>query len=1247
MKRLAPTVAVSLTVFTLVLTAGCSIGQAAGISLASTEPIVDFGPLVPGDGPVAVERAVQLRVLSPSSPWSLSVQSGGDFQNVGDPSRKLPVARLEWAVHDVGTPGVWTPMRMDPALVTGGDLPTGDQAKTISLDYRMRVTWDDDPSPHPYRAQIFYTVSAGADIATSYASPNPFRLGQDPSTEIAYYLDGNAGDPSAEVCLAIRDAGGALVYERCVAEQPPGWKRFSWDGRDVGGKLSGVGQYRYEVRTGTQRVLASGIVELQDPSSEPLTTAALDGSQNPQVDRPLDLMVWADPPVWKIGDLVWLGATIVNRSSRTLADVRVYLDLPKGVTALTSSDHQRQDQQEPSERHERDVVEERVSASRPSWVLDALAPGEQRLVWLRAVVQPHAAGTEQSRYVPIRLRATAEDSFGTVAASAESAVAVQTGLFGQDGWVVGQVIYGAEHGSENVPQHAPQNEPQHESKHPPEHRFEAEEPFFTGVHGVPGVTVTLENGSSATTDRHGWFRIPAPAGLRRVRITGFASTPDSPALDPPAHSRWVDVPPGGTAWVQLVVPALKHVTSSQQESSDARSDPPFLHGMAQLGVRLDGQGSGLYTDKGADFELEARLPDSVLYLSGGAHRNRLNVWETRPTRLLWKGHRLVVAYGSRELPTQLSTQLPGQLAIGAHFTASGMAGWLLSWVEGGVDVSAFWGSVAQRNTTLPESIAAPTTDIPENAAKVDELVGLVTTVDAGGTRLVSRWMSASTGFGRTDFADLEWTRGVRVALSASSEVHSGLQTPEVGYRLSTGWTIQAPLLRAVQLEASYTWGKYRQQLGSPYASPGFHVNGDLERRLTGTDRVHVLWGMFADEQRPLHLSSVGMAWERESTHGLGWRLEWTWPSLRVAGDSGAAAPVVRARFAHTLTPPTSPTVRTSLELDPSSQALTVTSVDGDLAKSSLTLRRTGRDPTTAVGDPPQTLTMELGREAHEGGSDHSWGLRALLNDATGLVAGGIAWRRTARVGNGGRGMAFREWEWEGEWAWGRGAPVWIGAGLGAGTGMAEVQQTSPVSPASSPLPMTRPYEEQASAEDGQVPGAGYAEWQHLRLHVGTTYSHGTLHVELDVRRQYGEKAALPHSGRQAEGPRLEAPQIGEKLDATLLATGLFRLPPKWTLSLTWVERNLLSDATEVNTRQVQARLAYIVDEGAEMFVDAAAVWQMDNRLGTSRVPARSAGLGVRYRLTEQLWLTVGYNEGGVAHLLPDGLYARLSLGFGP
>lgn len=242
---------VVLTVFT-----ANGLCWAGSIGVTGGTVVVDFGQISPQDSPHLIPLASQFLITAPAEPWYLSVCSDSHFRT-SEGEAVLPAERLQWAVHSDQKPNQWNPFGTNAQVVASGSVPTEPGGHRVALDYRLLVGWDVPATREPVTLSVEYTAGATADIYSSYASPNPFRLDQGEAVAIGFYL---LQTGPQTVTLTVSTLSGEPVYQRQEVLEGGGWQSLSWTGVRDGGGYVGSGQYNYEVVVEGEVVAAGTIV---------------------------------------------------------------------------------------------------------------------------------------------------------------------------------------------------------------------------------------------------------------------------------------------------------------------------------------------------------------------------------------------------------------------------------------------------------------------------------------------------------------------------------------------------------------------------------------------------------------------------------------------------------------------------------------------------------------------------------------------------------------------------------------------------------------------------------------------------------------------------------------------------------------------------------------------------------------------------------------------------------------------------
>ena len=226
-------------------------------------PTLDFGQISPLTSPAIWTRAIHLEVLGSGQPWTLYVQSRGDFAVPGR-SQTMPVSRLKWARAVEGVPPNWSPVTTSAQEVARGSSTGSPNRTEVWLDLRLDAAWD-DPVPAPgekYRGELLFTVSAG-ELKSNFVFPNPFSPALDHYVTIRYFHTGSVPNPTYAK-FTIRNSEGRLVFQRGETVYNDTWQDFVWPGQNMVGKPVPDGTYSFSVSDQNNLIHAAGTIILQN-----------------------------------------------------------------------------------------------------------------------------------------------------------------------------------------------------------------------------------------------------------------------------------------------------------------------------------------------------------------------------------------------------------------------------------------------------------------------------------------------------------------------------------------------------------------------------------------------------------------------------------------------------------------------------------------------------------------------------------------------------------------------------------------------------------------------------------------------------------------------------------------------------------------------------------------------------------------------------------------------------------------------
>lgn len=230
------------------------------IGLDNGKPLVHFGTLDPALPPVVVSNAAQLRVVSPTSSWTLSIEAMEDLIDSLQPGRVIPASRLAWAVHTDSAPQ-WTPLQAGSSQTVLADQPpTGGEGRLVGLDLRLSPSWEDPPSAGTYETDLRYTLSPGVDLNYSWVSPTPFCPDGTAVATIGYWLPGSDLQDVEVKITTVTGEGVRVLAKTQVAGK---WETINWDGRNTSGEIVPPGTYNYEVVVlSASTTIAAGSIEV-------------------------------------------------------------------------------------------------------------------------------------------------------------------------------------------------------------------------------------------------------------------------------------------------------------------------------------------------------------------------------------------------------------------------------------------------------------------------------------------------------------------------------------------------------------------------------------------------------------------------------------------------------------------------------------------------------------------------------------------------------------------------------------------------------------------------------------------------------------------------------------------------------------------------------------------------------------------------------------------------------------------------
>ena len=354
-----------------------------GVGLWGME--VSFGAVSPRDGPPVASRAVQLAVAA-DGPWRVTVAATGDFQTTVAGWPPIPVDRLEWALETAE--GIsWQPVSTAPVVVAEGI--GGDEATLLALSLRLRVSWEDTPSPAPYRTTLVYTVSPGAFLTNSFAQAVPGPPDGPVAYSIGYWVPGSGTVP---VHIQVSNEAGVLVRSVALEQRGGRWQTWVWDGADDAGRPVPRAPYYYTVTGPGGSLIAAGACL---PPGEPGQKADDRGVASDVVMRHgLNSETPATPPQPRLelevdkgagaasaGDWLRLEWTLTNASSAWATGVTLEVTTPGWLRPFAATAKQPE---------QNGLVLERPAGSRWLVAVGDLAPGETRRGFLDVAVVPGA-----------------------------------------------------------------------------------------------------------------------------------------------------------------------------------------------------------------------------------------------------------------------------------------------------------------------------------------------------------------------------------------------------------------------------------------------------------------------------------------------------------------------------------------------------------------------------------------------------------------------------------------------------------------------------------------------------------------------------------------------------------------------------------------------------------------------------------------------------------------------------------------